>query len=111
MFSGTNDTNVHQPVMNALKQYYLNYTSGSNITFNNNTSAAHAWISPDGPNSCSTSFIPFINNCGIDAEQVFLTMFYGNLNAKNTGTLGGSLIQFDQTTFVQWRQPWQHQHG
>jgi poly(3-hydroxybutyrate) depolymerase len=100
MFSGTNDTTVAQPVMNALQQYYLNYTSGSNITYNNNTSAAHAWISPDGPNSCSLSFIPYISNCGIDPEQIFLTMFYGNLNAKNTGTLGGSFIQFDQTAFV-----------
>ena len=27
-------------------------------------------------------------------------MFYGTLNAKNTGTLGGSYIQFNQNPFV-----------
>lgn len=100
MFSGTIDTTVHQPVMNALQQYYLMFTSSSNITFNNNTPAAHAWISPDGPNSCSLSFIPYISSCGIDPEQTFLTLFYGNLNAKNTGALGGNFIQFDQAAFV-----------
>lgn len=48
MFSGTNDTTVHQAVMDALKQYYLSYTSPTNVTYNNSTAAAHAWISPDG---------------------------------------------------------------
>jgi len=100
MFSGTNDTTVHQPVMNTLQQYYENYTSGSNITYDRDTQAAHAWISPDGPNSCTSSFIPYINNCGIDPEQTFLTKFYGSLNAKNTGTLAGSYLQFDQNSFT-----------
>lgn len=100
MFSGINDTTVHQPVMNTLEQYYENYTSSSNITYNHTSQAAHAWISPDGPNSCNSSFIPYINNCGIDAEQTFLTNFYGSLNAKNTGTLTGSYIQFDQNSFT-----------
>jgi poly(3-hydroxybutyrate) depolymerase len=100
MFSGTNDTTVHQPVMNTLEQYYENYTSSSNITYDHNSQAAHAWISPDGPNSCNSSFIPYINNCGIDAEQTFLTNFYGNLNPKSTGTLTGSYIQFDQNSFI-----------
>jgi poly(3-hydroxybutyrate) depolymerase len=100
MFSGTNDTTVHQAVMDALKQYYLNYTSASNVTYNNNTAAAHAWISPAGPNSCSSSFIPYINDCGLDPEQSFLTLFYGTLEPKSTGPLGGSYIQFDQNAFV-----------
>jgi hypothetical protein len=62
--------------------------------------AAHGWISPDGPNSCNSSYIPYINNCGMDAEQTFLTNFYGSLNAKNTGTLTGSYIKFNQNPFV-----------
>jgi chitodextrinase len=100
MFSGINDTTVHQPVMNTLEQYYENYTSGSNIAYDHSSQAAHAWISPDGPNSCNSSFIPYINNCGIDPEQIFLTNFYGSLNAKNTRTLTGSYIQFDQNSFT-----------
>jgi poly(3-hydroxybutyrate) depolymerase len=100
MFSGTEDTTVHQAVMNNLSQYYLNYTDSSHITYDNNTPAEHAWISPDGPNACASSYVPYINNCSIDPEQTFLTMFYGTLNAKNTGTLGGSYIQFNQDPFV-----------
>src|SRR5712671_1056372 len=94
MFSGYNDTTVRQPVMNMLHQYYETYTSGSNIAYNQNSLAAHAWISPDGPNSCTSSYIPYINNCGMDAEQTFLTNFYGSLNPKNTGILTGSYNPF-----------------
>jgi len=100
MFSGYNDTTVRQGVMNTLKKYYETYTSSSNIAYNQNSLAAHAWISPNGPNSCTSSYIPYINNCGTDAEQTFLTNFYGSLNAKNTGTLTGSYIQFDQNAFA-----------
>ena len=100
MFSGTGDTTVHPAVMDMLDQYYLNYTNSGNITFDNTTPAEHAWISPDGPNACASSTIPYINNCSIDPEQTFLTMFYGSLNAKNAGTLGGSYIQFNQDAFV-----------
>jgi len=100
MFSGYNDTTVRQGVMNTLQQYYETYTSSSNIAYNQYMPAAHAWISPDGSNSCTSSYIPYINNCGMDAEQTFLTNFYGSLNAKNTGTLTGSYIQFDQNAFA-----------
>ena len=99
MFSGVNDTTVHQPVMNTLQQYYETYTNSTNITYNNNSLAAHAWISPDGPNSCNSAYIPYINNCGIDPEQLFLSMFYGTLNPKNTGSVAGSYVQFDQNAF------------
>jgi poly(3-hydroxybutyrate) depolymerase len=99
MFSGTEDTTVHQAVMNALSQYYLSYTTSGNITYNNNTPAEHGWVSPYGPNSCASSYMPYINNCSIDPEQTFLTMFYGALQAKAT-TLGGSYVQFDQTPFI-----------
>lgn len=100
MFSGTNDTTVHQAVMDTLKQYYLTYTDAGHLTYDKSTSAAHAWISPDGPNPCDTSFIPYMNSCGSDPEEAFLGLFYGPLNAKNGRTLGGSFVQFDQNPFV-----------
>jgi uncharacterized protein (TIGR03382 family) len=99
LFSGTNDTTVHQAVMNSLQAYYETYTDAGTITYDNGTAAAHAWISPDGPNACNSSYSPYINNCNIDPEGTFLTQFYGTLKAKNTGTLGGSYIQFDQDPF------------
>jgi poly(3-hydroxybutyrate) depolymerase len=50
-------------------------------------------------NSCPTLAAPFINNCGIDPEETFLTMFYGTLNARHSATLGGSFIKFNQNQF------------
>jgi len=99
MFSGVNDTTVNQSVANTLLQYYETYTNSANINYNNNSQAAHAWISPDGPNSCNSAYIPYINNCGMDPEQLFLSMFYGTLNPKNTGSVAGSYVQFDQNAF------------
>lgn len=100
MFSGTNDTTVKQAVMNTLQQYYQHY-GVKTINYVNNSTAAHAWISPDGPNPCNSSYSPYINNCSDtpDPQKTFLTMFYGTLNAKNTGTLGGSYVQFNQNEF------------
>jgi hypothetical protein len=100
MFSGKNDTTVKQAVMDTLLQYYQHY-GVKTINYVNTSTAAHGWISPDGPNPCNSSYSPYVNNCSDtpDPEKTFLTMFYGNLNAKNTGTLGGSYIAFDQNEF------------
>ncbi len=99
MFSGVLDTVVQQPTMNALHQYYQSFTSNSHITYNNFTGAEHSWVTPDGVNACAVLAAPFINTCGIDPEQTFLTMFYGPLNARHSGSLGGSFIQFNQNQF------------
>jgi len=99
MFSGLLDTVVEQPTMNALLEYYQSFTSDSHINYNNFTSAEHSWVTPDGVNSCAVLAAPFINNCGIDPEKTFLSMFYGPLNARHSGSLGGNLIQFNQNFF------------
>jgi predicted esterase len=99
MFSGLLDTTVRQRTMNDLQSYYQSFTNNSNITYNNYTEAEHSWITPDGMNSCPTLAAPFINNCGIDPEETFLTMFYGTLNARHSVTLGGSFIKFNQNQF------------
>jgi hypothetical protein len=41
---------------------------------------------------------PFLNNCGIDIEKTFLSMFYGTLKSR-TASPEGSYIQFNQNTF------------
>ncbi len=99
MFSGTLDGTVQQPVMNALEQFYEHYTPPSNITYDKTTAAGHAWITPSGPGACGVTQSPFMNDCGKDAEQTFLGLFYGSLAAKNAGTLGGALVTFDQDAF------------
>lgn len=99
MFSGTLDTVNYQATMDDLYQYYQSFTSVSNITYNNYTPAEHSWVTPDAITECSYLALPYMNNCGIDPEQTFLTMFYGQLNARNSGKLSGSFIQFNQNTF------------
>ena len=98
MFSGTLDTMVPQTVMDDLQTFYSDYTDASNITYNNTTPAEHAWISPDASNTCATLSSPLLNNCGLDIEQTFLSLFYGPLNAKSV-TPAGQYIQFSQTPF------------
>ena len=108
MWSGTSDTVVKQAVMDALKTYYLNWVPSANIIYDNTHAAGHAWISPDASASCSAQADPYMNNCSTDAEQTFLTQMYGTLNAKNTGTLSGSYIEFDQSEFFDDKNPAAH---
>jgi len=100
MFSGTGDTTVKQSVMNDLQTYYGSYLSASNISYKNNLNAQHAMPTDFFGNSCTTSGDPYINNCAYDAAGTLLQWIYGTLSAKNTGTLGGSFIQFDQSAFL-----------
>jgi poly(3-hydroxybutyrate) depolymerase len=99
MFSALLDTTVQQLAMNDLQTYYQSFTDNSYITYNNSTEAEHSWVTPDGVNPCFTLAAPFINNCGIDPEETFLTMFYGTLNPRHSGTLEGNFIQFNQNQF------------
>lgn len=97
IFSGSSDSTVKQPVANALADYYSHF--GANVLYNKSTAAGHAWISPLGPNACTATATPFINNCGIDAERDFLRHLLGAVNAP-AGAPGGSLIQFDQNRYA-----------
>jgi hypothetical protein len=108
LFSGTLDQTMRQGTMDALRDYYLNFTSASNIVYNNSVAAGHGWISPLGSVACALQAKPFINNCMIDPEQVFLSMFYGPLQAKQTGMLTGAFTSYDQTEFVDDRNPAAH---
>src|SRR5207249_8853839 len=76
---------------------------------NHDTSATHAWVSPLGPQRCDAMGKFFLNDCGIDTEQVFLSYLYGALAAKSAGAaLRGRLIEFDQKEFFDDRDPEAH---
>ncbi|MBI1891933.1 MAG: fibronectin type III domain-containing protein [Burkholderiales bacterium] len=105
LFSGTLDQTVRQPGMDALRDYYLNFVNPSNIVYNNQTAAGHGWISLLGPVLCAAQQSPYVNNCNLDPQQTFFSMFYGQLNAKQTGQLSGQFTAVDQTEFVDDRNP------
>lgn len=98
MFSGLLDTVDYQLTMDDLRNYYLSFTTSGHITYNNTTPAEHAWITPDAIDPCFLLSAPFLNNCGIDVEKTFLSLFYGPLKSRNSSPRG-SYIQFNQNTF------------
>ncbi|MGR4878260.1 poly(3-hydroxybutyrate) depolymerase [Streptomyces sp. LARHCF249] len=97
VFSGSNDSTVERPVSTALNDYYRHF--GANVLYNRSTTAGHAWISPLGPNACTATANPWINNCGFDAEREFLGHLLGSVSAPAAAP-GGSLIRFDQNPYA-----------
>ncbi|MFD8644659.1 PHB depolymerase family esterase [Streptomyces zaomyceticus] len=97
VFSGSGDSTVKRPVADALADYYGRF--GARVQYNRSTAAGHAWITPLGPNSCTVTQTPFLNNCGIDAEGQLLGHLFGPVAAPGSGT-GGSLVRFDQNAYA-----------
>ncbi|MFN2460259.1 MAG: hypothetical protein ABR591_06190 [Candidatus Velthaea sp.] len=102
LWSGTRDSVVNPKEMADLETEYRHY--GARIRFDNTFPAEHGWESPAGELACGTVASPFMIECSAgtrpyDSERTWLSMFFGNLNARNSGALRGSLVQFDQSEF------------
>ncbi len=100
LFSGTQDNTVKRPVMDALQQYYQHYLPAANLFYQTDLAAGHAQITDTYGSACGTTQAPYINNCGYDGAGLLFQQIYGALNPRATGTLGGQLIQFDQSQFL-----------
>jgi len=100
LFSGTEDKTVRPVVMNDLQTYYRNFVPAENTFYKNTVPSGHAMITDEFGGNCATTAAPFINNCDFDLAGEMLKHLHGNLNARNNGTLSGSLTEFDQTVFV-----------
>jgi poly(3-hydroxybutyrate) depolymerase len=62
LWSGTQDTLVRQPLMDALKSYYENFQANV-FQYDNGFDAQHGWESPYGPVSCSQLETPYVVSC------------------------------------------------
>jgi poly(3-hydroxybutyrate) depolymerase len=106
MFSGSGDTTVATSVMDQVYKYYVTtgaFIPAANVAYKKDTNAAHTFptdFDSTGNNACTTAGSPYISNCGFDGAGAILKQIYGTLNARNTGTLGGSFIQFSQSEFL-----------
>ncbi|MGQ0711131.1 MAG: extracellular catalytic domain type 2 short-chain-length polyhydroxyalkanoate depolymerase [Rhodoferax sp.] len=100
LFSGSLDTTVVPGVMDALQRYYLKYVPTANIQYKKDIAAEHSMVSDDYGNACNVKASPYINDCDYDLPGAMFTQLYGTLNARNNGTLSGSFIEFNQSTFV-----------
>jgi poly(3-hydroxybutyrate) depolymerase len=98
IFSGTKDSVVAQSVVKSANTMLQHY--GVSTTTNFTTAAEHGWVTPDVTSACGTLNSNYLINCGFDAEQQFLSYFFGTLNARNSGTLTGSLIKFNQAPYA-----------
>jgi len=97
-FHGTADSVVAPSVADDLAAYYRHY--GTPLTYRSTDPAGHAWISPLGPNPCGVNQLPYINNCGFDAEGQMLSTILGPVNAPNTATPQGTLTAFSQDPYA-----------
>jgi poly(3-hydroxybutyrate) depolymerase len=106
MFSGKADTTVATTVMDQVYKYYVtsgNFVPSGNVNYKKDINAAHTFptdFDSTGNNACTTAGSPYISNCGFDGAGAILQHAYGPLNARNSGTLGGSFIQFSQSEFI-----------
>lgn len=107
LFSGSLDSVVPPPVMNALELYYKNYLGASNMSFKKNLAAEHAMPTESFGNACGFRGEPFINDCDFDGAGESLKWIYGGLAPRNSGALGGELVEFDQNEFL----PGPEKHG
>ncbi|KAH1555235.1 hypothetical protein LV164_007362 [Aspergillus fumigatus] len=100
MWTGTADTTVGPNVMSQLKTQLANFASAANVSYITTSGAAHTFptdFDAAGDNSCSSSVSPYISNCQYDGAGAVLQWMYGPLNARNPGTLSGSVVSFSQT--------------
>lgn len=98
LFHGGNDTTLRKSVEDDLVRYYQYF--GASVQYDSSSAAGHSWVTPYGPNSCSVTASPYLNNCGSDPQNAMLRKLFGSANAPNTGSLTGTLIRFDQNAYA-----------
>jgi poly(3-hydroxybutyrate) depolymerase len=103
MWVGSSDTTVGPNVENQLKSELGNFDTASNVSYVVTSGAAHTFptdFTASGDNACSSAASPYISNCSYDGAGAALQWMYGSLSARNNGTLGGTVVPFDQTAFI-----------
>lgn len=98
VYHGTNDSTVKASVSADLAEFYRHF--GADVVENDAEPAGHSWVSPRGPNPCTSSYTPYLNRCGTDPEGALLRHLLGAANAPNTGTLTGSVQSVNQNAFA-----------
>jgi Poly(3-hydroxybutyrate) depolymerase len=98
VYHGGNDTAVKSSISNDGVSFYNHF--GASVTYDSGSAAGHAWVTPYGPNSCTVTQSPYLNNCGTDPENALLNKLFGSAASPNTGPLTGQLIKFSQDAYA-----------
>jgi poly(3-hydroxybutyrate) depolymerase len=111
VFSGTHDTIVRSPAVDALVAFYRALgVEGDALQYINSMPAGHAVITPDYGNDCDANAAPYVSHCsvdgaGYDQAGAILQQIFGALNAptptstSKSALAAGELHAFDQTEF------------
>jgi poly(3-hydroxybutyrate) depolymerase len=98
VYHGRNDTTVRASVSDDGVAFWRHF--GARVTYDDTSSAGHAWVTPYGVNGCSVTASPYLNDCGTDPERALLATVFGSVSAPNTGPLTGTLVRFPQSDYA-----------
>lgn len=105
VFSGTDDSIVRQPAVDATVEFFKEVgVKPAQLKYINNVPAGHAVITPSYGNDCAANAAPYISHCSIDNQgydqaQAILGHIYGPLQAR-VATPAGQIVSFDQSPYA-----------
>lgn len=115
LFSGTNDTTVHQSVVNAVYDFFkMSGVPVANISYEKSYPAGHAFIAPSYGNLCNTTATPYVDECPLqsggakagaaqvnyDQPGAILARLYGGPLNPPSATLSSAPQAFNQREFA-----------
>ncbi|HZE40763.1 MAG TPA: PHB depolymerase family esterase [Stackebrandtia sp.] len=97
IYHGRNDSTVKESVNDDLAGFYTDF--GADVAYRKDSDAGHAWVSPLGPNACSATASPYLNDCGDDPQGAMLGHLYGSVEPP-AASASGDLATFDQNAYA-----------
>ncbi len=105
VFSGTKDTVVYQPAVNATVAFFKGVgVPTENLRYVKTMPSGHALLTPAAANSCAVNETPYVSKCTVkeqtyDQPGEMLAHIYGKLNPPAKGRTG-QLLTFNQREFA-----------
>ena len=105
VFSGTDDSVVLQPVVDATVSFFQQVgVKPDQLQYVNKMPAGHAVITPSYGNDCAANADPYISHCNIESQgydqaQAILGHIYGALQPR-VDTPAGQIVSFNQRTYA-----------
>jgi len=105
VFSGTDDTVVRQPVVDATVEFFKEVgVKPDQLAYVNTLPAGHAVITPSYGNDCAANTDPYISHCnldnqGYDQAGALLQHIYGTLKPR-VDTPAGTIVSFNQRPYA-----------
>jgi poly(3-hydroxybutyrate) depolymerase len=105
VFSGTADTVVRQPAVDATVEFFKEVgVKPAQLQYVNTLPAGHAVITPSYGNNCAANAPSYISHCNLDSKGYdqageLLKQIYGPLQPR-VDTPAGQMVSFNQRTYA-----------